>query len=84
MTTGVFLTQKLVYFYSWLVYNSLMMNEKGFVMKGSIRVIAGLLIALGAVGTLDFDPSASLLVQTGIACIGLALMYSGTRAMKVQ
>lgn len=51
-------------------------------MKGSIRVFAGLLIAFGAVGTLDADPSASLLVQTLVACVGLALMYSGVRAMK--
>lgn len=58
-----------------------MMIKKGNEMKGSIRVVAGLLIALGAVGTLDFDPSSSVLVQTGIACLGLALMYSGTRAM---
>lgn len=51
-------------------------------MKGSIRAFIGFLIAFGAVGTLDFDPSASLLVQTGIACLGLALMYSGVCAMK--
>lgn len=82
MTTGVFLTQKLVYFYSWLVYNSLMMNEKGFAMKGSIRVLVGLLIAFGAVGTLDFDPSASVLVQGGIALVGCLVMLSGVRAMK--
>jgi hypothetical protein len=59
------------------------LNEKtGVVMKGSIRAFIGFLIAFGAVGTLDFDPSASLLVQTGIACLGLAVMYSGVCAMK--
>lgn len=59
-----------------------MMIKKGNEMKGSIRVFAGLLIALGAVGTLDFDPSSSVLVQGVLACVGLAIMYSGTCAMK--
>lgn len=49
-------------------------------MKGSIRIIAGLLITMGAVGTLDIDPSASVLVQTSLAMLGLAIMYSGARA----
>ena len=49
-------------------------------MKGSIRIIAGLLIALGAVGTLDVEPSASVLVQAAIAAVGLAIMYSGVTA----
>ena len=64
------------------MYNNCNEMKKEFVMKGSIRVFAGLLIAFGAVGTLDADPSASLLVQTLAACVGLALMYSGVRAMK--
>ena len=51
-------------------------------MKGSIRIIAGLLIALGAVGTLEIEPSASVLVQSAIAVVGLAVMYSGVNAQK--
>ncbi len=50
-------------------------------MKGSIRAVLGFLIVFGAVGTLDADPSSSLLLQTGIAIVGLLVMYSGVRAM---
>lgn len=50
-------------------------------MKGSIRALVGFLIVFGSVGALDSDPSASLLVQTAIAVLGLAIMYSGVRAM---
>jgi hypothetical protein len=64
------------------MYNNLMMNEKGFAMKGSIRVLVGIFIAFGAVGTLDIDPSASILVQTCVALVGIAFMCSGVRAMK--
>jgi hypothetical protein len=58
-----------------------MMNKKGSVMKGSIRTALGFLIVFGAVGTLDADPSSSVLVQAGIAIVGLLVMYSGVRAM---
>jgi hypothetical protein len=59
------------------------LNEKtGVVMKGSIRALVGFFIAFGAVGTLDIDPSASLLLQMCIAGVGLAVMYSGIRAMR--
>ena len=51
-------------------------------MKGSIRIIVGFLIALGAVGTLDADPNASVLLQTAIALIGLVIMASGVAAMQ--
>ncbi len=50
-------------------------------MKGSIRAFIGFMLAFGAVGTLDFDPSASLLLQTSLAVVGLLVMYSGIRAM---
>ena len=53
-------------------------------MKGSIRMLVGILVAAGAVGTLDIDPSASVLVQGAIALAGLAVSYSGLRAMKEQ
>lgn len=36
--------------------------------------ILGLLITFGAVGTMDYDPNADLLVQTVLALCGLALM----------
>lgn len=51
-------------------------------MKGSIRIIVGFLIAFGAVGTMDYDPTASVLVQTAIAGLGLAIMAWGVRAME--
>lgn len=51
-------------------------------MRGSIRVFAGLLVAMGAVGTLEFDPNASVLIQVAIAAIGLAVMASGVAAMQ--
>ena len=51
-------------------------------MKGSIRMLVGFLVAFGAVGTLDVNPDANLAVQTLIALAGLAVMYSGVRAMK--
>lgn len=58
-----------------------MMNEKGFAMKGSIRAFIGFMVVFGAVGTLDYDPTASVLTQTLVAVVGLAIMYSGVRAM---
>lgn len=50
--------------------------------KGTIRFFLGFLVVFGAVGTLDIDPTASVLVQTAIAALGLAIMYSGAKAMK--
>lgn len=51
-------------------------------MKGSIRFFLGMLIVFGAVGTLDFDPDASLLVQGIVACLGLLLVKSGLDARR--
>lgn len=51
-------------------------------MPGTIRFIAGLLMTFGAVGTLDVDPSASVLTQGLLALCGLAIMLSGVVAMK--
>ncbi len=51
-------------------------------MKGSIRMLAGFMIAFGAMGTLDVDPTANLAVQALLALAGLAIAYSGVRAMK--
>ena len=50
-------------------------------MKGSIRAFVGFMLAFGAVGTLDYDPSASLLLQSSIAALGCLVMLSGVRAM---
>ena len=47
-----------------------------------IRFVIGLLIVFGAVGTLDVDPEANVLLQTALAGVGLALMYFGTKNMK--
>ena len=46
-----------------------------------IRIILGLLIAMGAVGTLDTDPNASMLVATGLSIFGLLLMLWGVRSL---
>lgn len=51
-------------------------------MKGSIRIAVGFFIVFGAVGTLDADPNAGLLVQALLALVGLAIAYSGITAMK--
>jgi hypothetical protein len=64
------------------VYNKLLIEKTGVVMKGSIRFIVGLLITFGAVGTLDVNPDANVLVQFAIAMVGCGIMYSGVRAMK--
>jgi hypothetical protein len=48
-------------------------------MKGSIRVLLGLLLVWGAVGGLDAGNS--LLGCMGIAVLGLALMADGVMAM---
>jgi len=47
-----------------------------------IRFVIGLVIVMGAVGTLDIDPEANVLLQTALAGVGLALMYFGTEKMK--
>lgn len=51
-------------------------------MKGSIRVVLGMLIVFGAVGTMDVDPEANLVVQTALAVVGLIIAFSGVRAMR--
>lgn len=46
-----------------------------------IRFILGFLIVFGAVGGME-DPEAPLLMLTGLAVVGLTLMYFGTEKMK--
>jgi hypothetical protein len=55
--------------------------DKEIIMSGSIRLIVGLLITYGAVGTMDYDPNADVLIQSALAAFGLAIMYSGARAV---
>ena len=51
-------------------------------MQGTIRFFIGFFIVFGAVGTLDADPQASVLVQMAVALVGLAIMGSGAMALK--
>lgn len=50
-------------------------------MRGSIRVFAGLLVTMAAVGGIDNATDGNLLACVGIAFLGLVSMFSGTRAM---
>jgi phosphate starvation-inducible membrane PsiE len=54
----------------------------GDYMRGSIRMIVGFLIVFGAVGTIEVNPDANLLVQIVIAIGGLAVMLTGVSAMR--
>jgi hypothetical protein len=51
-------------------------------MKGSIRVIVGLLVVFGVAGGLDTATNAQLLPLVAIAALGLASMASGVSVMK--
>ena len=51
-------------------------------MKGSIRVIFGLILTLGAVGGMENGTDAQLPLQLAIAAVGLLSMYSGARSIK--
>lgn len=53
-------------------------------MKGTIRILVGLLITIGAVSTLDIEFDASVIFQTALACFGLALASSGISAMQSE
>ena len=50
-------------------------------MCGSIRAFVGLLIVFGAVGGIDNATDGELFITTLLAVLGLAVMYSGVRAM---
>jgi hypothetical protein len=52
---------------------------------GAIRLVTGLILVLGAVGGME-DPSKAdaLLLQLGIAVVGLGLMFWGTVAVNRQ
>ena len=49
-------------------------------MRGSIRMVVGLLIVFGAVGGLD--AGSDVLTCTALAVVGLLSMYSGVKAME--
>ena len=50
-------------------------------MRGYIRTAVGFMMVFGAVGSMDIDPTASLVQLTLIAVCGLAIMLSGVLAM---
>ena len=51
-------------------------------MRGSIRMLVGFLIVFGAVGSIEIDPNANLMIEMILAGAGLALMFSGVNAMR--
>ena len=51
-------------------------------MKGSLRILIGFLITYGAVGSLDFDPTADVVVAILLASVGLLILFSGVQALK--
>lgn len=46
-----------------------------------ILTIVGFFMAYGAVGTLDADPTASVVQMFALACAGLCLMFVGTNGL---
>ena len=54
----------------------------GDYMRGSIRMLVGFLIVFGAVGSIEIDPNANLMIEMILAGAGLALLFSGINAMK--
>jgi hypothetical protein len=51
-------------------------------MINAIRFIfgfVGFLIVYGAVGALDFDPNADVVVESILACLGLLMMFIAGR-----
>ena len=56
-------------------------------MRGSIRMIVGLVVVMGAVGGLDntLDSQVAQLISCmALAASGLGLMYSGVSAMNAR
>jgi hypothetical protein len=54
----------------------------GDYMRGSIRMLVGFMIVFGAIGTIEVNPDADLLVQIIIALCGLSVMLTGVSAMR--
>jgi hypothetical protein len=57
------------------------MNTKEQTMKqtGMIRIVVGLMLTLGALGGMEQQPEAPLLVQTVIALAGILIMLWAAR-----
>jgi hypothetical protein len=53
-------------------------------MPGTIRVVVGMLIAMGSVGGIDTASDSKLVVLCVIASLGLSIMYSGVQAMRKE
>ena len=51
-------------------------------MRGSIRVIAGLIVTMAAVGGIERATDGQLLPCIAVALLGLLCMFSGTNAMQ--
>jgi hypothetical protein len=51
-------------------------------MRGSIRAGVGFLVVFAAVGGIDNATNAQLFPLIAVAAVGLAIMYSGVRAMQ--
>ena len=51
-------------------------------MKGSIRVILGMLLVFGVAGGIDTATDGELLILIPFALAGFGLMLAGTNAMK--
>lgn len=49
---------------------------------GAAFILGGLIIAFGAVGGMEYQPEASLILQCLAAISGLSLMYVGTKLIK--
>ena len=49
-------------------------------MRGTIRIVVGLLITFGAVGGMD-DPNANVAVLGSLVVLGLVMMASGVDAI---
>ncbi len=65
-------------FNSQIGYNTL----KEIDMRGSIRMFAGLVVTMAAVGGIDNATDGNLLACVAIAFLGLAVMASGVSASK--
>jgi hypothetical protein len=51
-------------------------------MRGSIRMLVGFMIVIGAVGGIEIDPNVNLIIEMILAGAGLALFFSGVNAME--
>jgi hypothetical protein len=50
-------------------------------MQGSIRMVIGMLVALGVAGAIDTATDSELAVLAVIGAVGLGIMISGVKAL---